>query len=199
MPPESGEVTVQISVRPVSVSGAGRQAWPPAQEVQGAFFYPRWLAPKTAVLSLPPLTVAGRPPAAPGTVNFGDRILLLEADLAQRTLSPGGPVELAVRWACMRAMEEDYTLFVHLLAPDGTLKGQIDVWPRDGTHPTSQWSEGETVEDDYLLYVATDAPSGSYQVEVGWYLLETMQRLPVLDAEGRAVDDRLLLPGLTVQ
>jgi len=35
-------------------------------------------------------------------------------------------------------------------------------------------------------------------VAIGWYLLETMQRLPVLDAEGSAVDDKVLLSGLTV-
>jgi hypothetical protein len=33
---------------------------------------------------------------------------------------------------------------------------------------------------------------------VGWYLLETMERLPVLDANGRAVDDKVLLRGPTV-
>jgi hypothetical protein len=35
-------------------------------------------------------------------------------------------------------------------------------------------------------------------VAVGWYLLETMQRLPVLDAAGQPVDDKVLLKGLTV-
>jgi hypothetical protein len=34
---------------------------------------------------------------------------------------------------------------------------------------------------------------------VGWYLLETMQRLPVLDAEGQAIDDKVLLSGLSVE
>ena len=48
------------------------------------------------------------------------------------------------------------------------------------------------------LYLDADAPPGRYQVAVGWYLLETMQRLPVLDTEGRAVDDKVLLPGPTV-
>jgi hypothetical protein len=84
------------------------------------------------------------------------------------------------------------------LAPDGTLKGQIDVWPRDGTHPTGSWREGERVEERYQVYLDPDAPPGRYQVAVGWYLLETMERLPVLDAEGRAVDDKILLPGPTV-
>jgi hypothetical protein len=185
MPPQTGEVTVQVAVR--SSLGA-----------QGGRFYPRWLGRKTTMLSLPPISIEGRPPAAPGTANYDDRILLLETDLVQRALSPGAPLELKVRWQCLQAMEADYTLFVQLVAPDGTLKGQIDVWPRDGTHPTSAWREGEVVEDSYLVTLDPDAPPGEYQVAIGWYLLETMQRLPVLDAEGNAVSDAVLLPGLTV-
>ena len=164
------------------------------QGTPGEPFYPRWLAPETTVLSLPSLAVSGRPPAGPGTVNYGDRILLLEVTPGTEALSPGAPLELRVRWQCLRTMDVDYTLFVQLLAPDGVPRGQIDVWPRDGTHPTSAWREGEVIEDSYVVYAAEDAPLGEYEVAVGWYLLETMQRLSVLDAEGKAVADRFLLP-----
>jgi hypothetical protein len=192
MPPQEGQATAQVAVRRTSCV-RGDEFIP---------FSPRWLAPQTPILSLPPIQVAGRPPAAPGVTNFGDLILLLaqssDDDLGRRTLSPGAPLELTLRWQGMQAMEADYTLFIHILAPDGTLQGQIDVWPKDGTHPTSQWRPGEPFEDRYLLYIDPEAESGAYQVEIGWYLLETMQRLPVLDAQGRAIDDKVLLPGLTI-
>jgi hypothetical protein len=169
------------------------------REAERLAFYPGWLAPKTTTLSLPPIQVVGRPPTAPGAINYGDLILLLGDDLGQRTLSPGARLELTLRWQGLQAMEADYTLFVQILAPGGTLKGQIDVWPKDGTHPTSQWRPGEAFEDRYLLYIHPDAPSGDYQVAIGWYLLETMQRLPVLNASGQVVDDKVLLPGLTIK
>jgi hypothetical protein len=184
MPAKGERATVQIAVRE-----PGKEPIP---------FYPRWLAPKTTTLSLPSIAIVGRPPAAPGTVNYDDKILLLSTDLGQRTLPAGAPVDLTIHWQGLQAMEADYTLFIHILAPDGTLQEQIDVWPRDGTHPTSQWREGEVVEDRYRLYIDPDAPPGDYQVEIGWYLLETMQRLPVLDAKGNALDDKVLLPGLTI-
>ena len=196
MPGETGQVTVQLALREVTL---GCDVCGKAQNVQRAVFYPRWLAQETTVLSLLSLTIAGHAPAASGTVNYADQILLLDTDLGTRALLPGAPLELNVRWQCTRAMEADYTLFIQLLAPDGTLKGQIDVWPRDGTLPTSAWREGETIEDRYLMYVAEDAPPGDYQVWIGWYLLGTMQRLPVLDAQGQAVDDKLALPGLTIR
>jgi hypothetical protein len=191
--PKGERATVQVAVRPAEQTRLS--------DTSPVAFIPRWLGAETTALSLPAVQIVGQPPAAPGTINYGDRILLLDSDLSaysQGELPPGAPVELTIHWQAAQAMEHNYTLFVQLLGPDGTLKGQIDVWPRDGTYPTSQWREGEPVEDRYLLYLDPDAPPGRYQVAVGWYLLETMQRLPVLDAEGRVVDDKLLLPGPTV-
>lgn len=163
-----------------------------------AHFVPGWLRAKTETLALPAITVTGRPAAAPGTYNFDDRILLADVKLKHTSLAPGGTLELSVEWGCLQAMDVDYTLFVQLLAPDGTLKGQIDVWPRNGTHPTSAWQTGESVEDTYTVLLNADAPPGAYRVAVGWYLLQTMQRLSVLDAEGQAVADHVLVGSVQV-
>jgi hypothetical protein len=57
---------------------------------------------------------------------------------------------------------------------------------------------GELIQDRYLVYLGEDAPPGQYQVSIGWYLLETMQRLPVLDVQGNAIDDKALISTLTV-
>jgi len=38
-----------------------------------------------------------------------------------------------------------------------------------------------------------DAPSGKYQIEVGWYLLATLRRLPVLDSSSRPSDDHVIV------
>lgn len=186
MPAERDAAQVQVMVRLMGANDAPDR------------FSPGWLRPMTTVLSLPSVTLAGLPQGAPGAINFDDRILLLEANLSPSSLSPGQLLDVDVRWQCMRAMAEDYTLFVQLLSPDGTLKGQIDVWPQDGTHPTSQWRVGEEVVDRYQVRLQEGAPSGSYRVVIGWYLLKTMQRLPVRDAQGQAVDDHLLLPGPNV-
>jgi hypothetical protein len=182
MPTQGEYATVQVAVR---------ERLPDASPLS---FVPRWLSRETTVLELPAIRLAGLPA---GAVNYGDRILLLESDLSaykDQALVPGAPVELTLVWQATQEMEHDYTLFVQLLAPDGTLKGQIDVWPRDGTHPTSQWREGERVEEGYLVYLDRDAPPGRYQVAVGWYLLETMERLPV-QRGSELTDDKVLLPG----
>jgi hypothetical protein len=86
-------------------------------------------------------------------------------------------------------MAEDYTVFVHLVGPDGRLHGQADSWPVQGTYPTSQWAPGREVTDPYEVQLAPDTPPGRYRVEVGWYQLETMQRLQVVDEAGEPTGD----------
>jgi hypothetical protein len=74
--------------------------------------------------------------------------------------------------------------------------GQVDSWPVQGTYPTSQWQVGEVVEDKYMVQLAAELPPGQYRLQVGWYLLATLQRLPVVDEAGTAVDDKVVVPGL---
>ncbi|MBN1934795.1 MAG: DUF2723 domain-containing protein [Anaerolineae bacterium] len=186
MPAVSGHAWVEVAVRDKASGERVR-------------FTPGWLRSKTETLALPAIAVSGWSPVAPGTFNFDDRILLSSVELMQNELTPGGALELTVEWQCLQAMAEDYTLFVQLLAPDGTLKGQIDVWPRDGTHPTSAWRAGEEIADAYAVTLNADAPPGAYRVALGWYLLETMQRLPLLDAEGTPVADHVMLGSVEVK
>jgi hypothetical protein len=51
--------------------------------------------------------------------------------------------------------------------------------PRGGAYPTTRWRPGEVVVDPYAIILPDDLPPGEYPVEVGLYLAETGQRLPV--------------------
>jgi hypothetical protein len=140
----------------------------------------------------------------PGTgqeaiVNFDNQMLLLNYDIPQNVLHPGELFDMTINWQGVADMDEDYTIFVHLLGPDRSSHGQVDVWPHDGTYPTSTWPVGRVIPDTYHVPLDTDAPPGAYRVEVGVYLLQTMRRLPVLNVDGHAVDDKLLIEGLVVK
>lgn len=145
------------------------------------------------------LCVEGAAAGQKAAVNFGDQMLLLDYDIPRPELCPGDLLEITVNWQGLADMDEDYTVFVHLLGPDGLSHGQVDVWPHDGTYPTGDWPVGEVIADTYRVPLDADAPPGAYRVEVGVYLLRTMARLPVLNADGRPIDDKLLIEGLTVQ
>ncbi len=154
-----------------------------------------WLAPSTAQCPLSPVKVL---PAQEGLARFADLFLLLDAEVGEAAAQPGGVVPVALRWRALRAMDEDYTAFVHLVGPDGRLRGQVDAWPVQGSYPTSRWSPGEEVSDPYEVRLDSDAPPGLYRVEVGWYLLATMQRLQVVDAEGHPSADSFVVGEFSV-
>jgi hypothetical protein len=136
----------------------------------------------------------------PLCLNLGDQIELLGYDLSAGQVEPGGTVELTLYWHALTELEEDYTVFTHLLGESYNLAsgsfvwGQKDNMPLDGTYPTSRWLENEVVVDRYAIAVQPDAPPGLYRIEVGMYLLETGQRLPVFDDRGECMaEDRVLL------
>jgi hypothetical protein len=137
--------------------------------------------------------------AREGLAAFGDRVLLLDAEVEKDAASPGELIPVRLRWRGLRPMDDDYTVFVHLVGPDGRLRGQVDSWPVHGSYPTSQWSPGSDVSDPYEIRLDADAPAGEYRVEVGWYLLETMERLRVVDETGEPVADSYVVGRLTVQ
>ncbi len=134
-----------------------------------------------------------------GLATFGDRVLLVDAEVGKGAAAPGEVIPVRLRWRGLRAMEEDYTVFVHLVGPDGRLHGQADSWPVQGSYPTSQWAVGQEVRDPYEVRLEGDAPPGAYRVAVGWYLLETMERLQVLDEAGDPVGDSYVVGTLDVR
>jgi hypothetical protein len=150
----------------------------------------RWLGAPRETCSLARVQVTS---AEEALANFGDQVLLREAELGAEIAFPGDVIPVSLRWRGLRAMAVDYTVFVQLIGPDGKLHGQVDSWPVQGTYPTSEWAVGKDVSDPYEVRLKADAPTGQYRVVVGLYELETMERLRVLSAEGAPLGDSYLV------
>ena len=130
-----------------------------------------------------------------GAINFDDKIALLEIDLPQTELTPGGQLPVTLTWQSLAPLDADYTVFIQVLDAADRIVGQVDAWPLQGTYPTGQWTPGEIVVDPHVVPLAAELPPGSYRLQVGWYLLADLRRLPLLDANGAPVDDKLVVPG----
>ena len=150
-----------------------------------------WLAPAANGCPIGSVQVEGE--ATGDAVNFGDQVLLTDGTIGRAEMRPGEAIDVRLNWRGLKAWEDDYTVTVQLIGPDGRLHGQVDAWPVQGTLPTSTWKAGQTVADRYLVGLQPGAPSGRYRVEVAWYLLQTLRRLPVVDADGRPIDDRFVV------
>lgn len=157
-----------------------------------------WLRVLRPVCPLAAVRAAGEA-VVPGAVNFDNQIVLRRLSLETARASPGQVVFISAEWQGLRAMESNYTVFVHLIGPDGLLYGQVDAWPGQGARPTTGWQPGEVVRDRFEVRLSEAAAPGEYAVEVGWYRLETLQRLPVIGENGAPVDDKVLQSGLAVK
>ena len=99
-------------------------------------------------------------------VSFNRQATLLGADLDIPGLSPGVTTPLTLYWRADGNFEDDYTIFVHLLGPDGRPVLNFDHAP---PRPTSNWLEGEVIVDAVSLAIPPDFPPGRYPLEVGLY------------------------------
>jgi hypothetical protein len=124
------------------------------------------------------------PPGVSTDYRFGDGIALVGYDLEE--CAEGAC--LILHWASLAPVDQDYTVFVHLVGPDGELAAQADGPPAGGDYPTSLWEFGEIVFDERLVQTQ-DLPSGTYRLSLGMYLLETGMRLPALDGSGERLPD----------
>jgi hypothetical protein len=142
----------------------------------------------------------------PLDVSFDYRVALLGYDLEtgrrgqQGTyyITAGQSLKLRLVWQTQNLMDESYTVFVHLLGPDGRIWGQQDRIPGGGNYPTTAWVKDEVVEDLFEIVPAAKAPSGDYQLAVGLYQANTGKRLTMYNARTGAVGDMALLPARLV-
>ena len=90
-------------------------------------------------------------------------------------VQPDAWMQLRLRWQAIRAMDNDYTVFVQLLDEASQVIWQKDRYPGDGVFPTSQWKTEQDVSDNYAFQL--DLAPGNYRLIAGMYDWHTMTRL----------------------
>ncbi len=122
--------------------------------------------------------------------RFGDPTAIFLHGYSAGEATPGAPLPITFVWSAHSQMDIDWTLFVQLVGPEGEAWGQLDRQPAKGTWPTSRWTVGDIVIDRYAPVLDADA-EGEVRVRIGWYDLDTGERLPVGDDEAtnRTIDE----------
>lgn len=102
-------------------------------------------------------------------------------------LARGEVLSMGLEWESLEYTPLDYTVFVHIVAPDGTLAAQQDRLPLNGFAPTHLWDAGESFWDEYQIPLSAETPPAEYEVRIGLYTLEG-GRLPVSLGASQAGD-----------
>jgi hypothetical protein len=120
---------------------------------------------------------------AEANVAWTNGIRLLGYDLPDTTLRPGGGLSPTLYWQTDEPITRSLTVFLHLIAADGTIAAQRDQIPASGARPTTGWAPGEVVADAYGLRLPDDLPPGTYRLRIGWYDARTGKRVPLVDGD----------------
>jgi hypothetical protein len=130
----------------------------------------------------------------PMSVTLGSQVALAGYDVKSQISNVGSQtVMLTLYWQAVGEMDTDYTVFVHLVDGNGTVWGQHDSVPMNGTYPTTLWQPGEFVTDAHPLTLPPDLPPGDYRLEVGMYQVETGLRLAVAGSGDKIALDKISL------
>lgn len=118
-------------------------------------------------------------------IIFSDSVALGPAQFS----SDDEGITLDLFWLIMTEHLPDWTVFVHLVRPDGKLWAQADGYLLRGLAPFWLWDNGQTLWDRRYLPWPEHSPSGSYRIAVGLYDRATLERIPVFTTKGERFPD----------
>jgi hypothetical protein len=137
----------------------------------------------------------------PVNYRFGDVAQLTGFRLApvgssgEVRLARGDTLTLHLHWLSTAPTGTAYRAFVHL--GENPVLAQQDDDPACRL-PTSLWRAGQTAIGQFRISLPPQARTGEYPVLVGLYDPATLQRLPVLDAQGRPAGEAVQLATVVV-
>ena len=131
--------------------------------------------------------------------NLGEIIAFVGYNIYPASVRVGEPVHVTLWCQALAEMDRDYSVFLHVVGPDGRIWAQQDKLLQHNDRPTSTWEMGKIVREEYELELPPDTPPGEYIVNTGIYYPETGERLPAWDESGqRLPEDAIVLQHITV-
>ena len=180
----------------LTVSGTDEIGYPALQNYKNVFFYYFDEANRPREIAIDRSKIVRASPTLPA--DFEAPVRLEGFDIVNPTVKHGEPLIVLLHWSPRAKMNQDYTIFVHLLDSRGQLRAQADTQPRRGTLPTSQWRMPIPLSDAILLPITSDVAPGTYRLELGLYDQATLQRFAVVNANGQPIGDTIVIEPLGV-
>jgi 4-amino-4-deoxy-L-arabinose transferase-like glycosyltransferase len=103
-------------------------------------------------------------------------------------IQTGEPFAVDLYWEALAPDDRNYTVFVHLLDPSGSVVAQADAPPQDNWYPTSFWAPGDRLRDSHTFARLALEPR-TYRLAIGLYDPQTGVRLPAYAADGARLQD----------
>jgi hypothetical protein len=123
------------------------------------------------IYRIPPPVAIARP------ADFGLDIHLRGFE-QQGVMRKGQRVAFKLFWETRNAPPIDYTLFAHLIGPDGVRYTQVDI-----PYPTRSWGARQFVTTELPIELPPNVPAGRYRLMIGLYDPASGQRAALTTAD----------------
>jgi hypothetical protein len=138
-------------------------------------------------------------PSVPLHADMGGMIWLEGYDLdLPAEVRPGDTIRLTLYWRAQQRNPDPLKVTNQAYYGDGTMVVHKDAVPVCDRRPTERWRPGEEIVDVHDLTVIEGTPPGVYPLYTALYHPDTGARVPVLDAAGNAIDDKVQVGTLNV-
>lgn len=108
--------------------------------------------------------------------DFGDQLRLVGTGQLPQTINRD--LEVVLYWRALQKLETNYSVFVHLDAPNGQTYATVDEKNPENI-PTRNWPPGLYLRNPLHLNLPANLPPIRYELNVGVYRRETGRRLPL--------------------
>jgi hypothetical protein len=127
-----------------------------------------WLTPPQPALPQQPLA------------HFGRHITLW-----QSIYSSTNQHTLTLYWQTNQPVDQNYSIFIHLLDADSNLLAQADGAPYAGLYPLTHWQPGQIITDARQFASLLPHPADLAAIAIGIYNPATGERLAATDANNQ--------------
>lgn len=136
-------------------------------------------------------------PAVSLQADFAGQLKLLGYTLPASSTPRGNRIPVTLIWQAQTQPSADYAIFVQLRDAANTMFANADYQPYQGLLPTSTWPAGAIIHSVTWLQLPTDISPGSYNLYVGVYRPDNLERLPLQgDTSG---ENALILGPISIQ
>jgi 4-amino-4-deoxy-L-arabinose transferase-like glycosyltransferase len=127
--------------------------------------------------------------------DFNGELALTGLSLSSGQPKPGETLEVTLDWQALDKAGPAYTVFLHLVSPEGDRVTGADEPILRGVYQPDLWPKDRTLPDRHQLALPADLPPGHYRLDLGLYYPGRADSPLAVDGEG---GNRIALTYLTV-
>jgi hypothetical protein len=118
-------------------------------------------------------------------IVWNNQIVLLGLDQNLQNIqhSPGTTIQLNLYWQILQPVTQNYNILLQLFDNQDNPVAFFDYQLFDGGRSWPDLIPQQTIRDTRMIILPSDLPAGRYTLGIGLYRVDTLEQLPINDAQ----------------